>query len=420
MIRKIFVLLGNLGVIAAFVLGIAILGSLRPDAERKEPEAPAPVVFVQDVTYTPVSLNVSAQGEVRPKQQIQLTTQVGGQIVMVSDRFADGGVIEKGDVLIKIEDADYRLAVTRARARVASAQQSLAVEKAESALAQEDYNELAGASGTAQPSDLTLRLPQLARAEADYQSALADLQDAKLGLARTSVRAPFDGRVRSIAANLGQFINPGTPIGEIFSTDVAEIRLPLTDEDLSRLNLPLAFFDKEQGPEVRLSTIAAGQMREWTGRIVRVDAAIDASTRQIAAIVEVVDPYGAAADNGFPLAIGLYVDADIAGPTVPNATVLPRLAVQPTENGYVAYTVNDEDVVVSNPITVAATTAQGFVVTDGLSEGDRVIISRLNSRVGSTVRALDPNAPSSVGAEPASSPSASAAGTSTTSNAGGR
>ncbi|WOI52387.1 efflux RND transporter periplasmic adaptor subunit [Parvularcula sp. LCG005] len=385
MIRKLLVVLGNIGVIMAVIAVIVALGMLKPPAEQGKPQSFDPVVFVEGVEYAPVTLRVFAQGEVRPRQEIALTTQVGGKITMVSDSFAGGGVIRKGEVLVAVEDADYRLSLTRARAQVATAQQALAIERAESELAKRDYEELSsGDDLSGQPSDLTLRGPQLARAEAEYQAALANLQDAELALERTRIRAPFDGRVRSISANIGQFVSPGTRIGEIFSTDMAEIRLPLTDADLAKLGLPLAF-SGDDGPLVKLSTNVAGKDRTWTGRIARVDAAIDPSTRQIAAIVQVDDPYGKGADDGFPLAIGLYVDALIEGPSLDSATTVPRIAL--LRDGAV-YTIDGQNRIKLTPVTVAAYSGDGVVITDGLVKGDKVVVSRISVPVGTKVRAL--------------------------------
>ncbi|MEM9988674.1 MAG: efflux RND transporter periplasmic adaptor subunit [Pseudomonadota bacterium] len=394
MIRKLSVIFGSLGIIVIFAGLIFLLNTLKPETQRKEPVSQAPTVFVKEVTYAPLQLTVSAQGEVRPKQAITLTSQVGGRIVAVADNFADGGILQKGDTLVEIEPADYELAVTRAAAQVATARQALAVEKAESALARQDYEELIGQNGgDIPPSDLTLRLPQLAQAEASYLAAQADLKEAKLALSRTNVQAPFNGRVRTISANLGQIISPTTPLGEIFSTNIAEIRLPLTDEDLAKLDLPFAFNDQTQGPRVSLSAIAAGRLRRWEGRIVRVDAAIDATTRQIAAIVEVKDPYGTGADQGFPLAIGLYVDAEIDGPALDRALVVPRIAVHDENKVYV---VDDQNRLRQTPVTVAATTSIGVVITGGVAPGQLVVVSRITANEGDEVQPLDPDNPSAI------------------------
>lgn len=403
MIRKLIVVAAHLAVVVLIVAVIGVLGAMAPKPEEGEKASFDPVVFVQAAEYEPVSLTVFAQGEVRPRQQIALSSQVGGKIVAVSEDFADGGAIRKGQVLVRIEDADFRLAVTRARAQVASAEQALKLERAEAGLARQDYEELAGIGAGAAPSALTLRQPQLARAEADYQAALASLGDAELALERAQIKAPFDGRVRSINANIGQFISPGFQLGTIFSTDRAEVRLPLTDQDLAQLQLPFAFNDRERGPKVDLSTIAAGAERHWDGRITRVDAAIDSSTRQIAAIAEVQDPYGAGADDGFPLAIGLYVDARIQGPQLGRAITLPRTALQQAN---IVYTIDDENRIVENVVEVAASTNDGVIITSGVNEGDRVVLSRLPAAVGSKVRPLTQNGETATRNAPTADPAA--------------
>ncbi len=407
MSRILFVAVGHvLAVVLFFGALIAVLGIMRPDPDRQTPEAAVPTVFVSTATYEPVQLSVRAQGEVRPKQEIILTPQVGGKIVSVSPSFADGGTFTEGEVLVQIEDADYRLALTRARAQVATAEQTLAVERAEADLARKDYEELATASGDrAEPSALTLRGPQLARAEAEYQASLANLQDAQLALDRTKIRAPFDGRVRTISTNTGQFVNVGQQLGTVFSTDVAEVRLPLTDEDLARLDLPLAFNDRANGPEVILSANVAGGLREWSGRITRVDAAVDPTTRQISAIVEVEDPYGEGADNGFPMAIGLFVDAEILGPQLDRAVTLPRVAVR---NDGSVFVLGPEDRLEARPVDIAAFTTAGVIITDGLEEGEEVVVSRVNATAGSQVRPLQSAGPRADEAAPAAAAAATA------------
>ncbi|GGY54058.1 efflux RND transporter periplasmic adaptor subunit [Parvularcula lutaonensis] len=389
MIRKLVVLGGAAGLALFFVGGIAILGAMRPEVETQIPEPVAPIAFVQEVTYGPLNLSVKSQGEVQPRREIQLSAQIAGRIEDVSESFANGGVFEKGETLVTIEDADYRLAVTRAQAQVAQAEQRLAVEEAEAALAARDYEELSGESLSDDPSLLALRKPQLAAARAELASAKANLADARLALQRTRIRAPFDGRVRSVNADVGQYVTPGQALGQIFATDIAQVRLPLTDADLAKLDLPFAFEAGDgEGPRVRLYADVAGQTREWFGHVARVDAAIDSSTRQIAAIVEVEDPYGAGADDGFPLAFGLFVNAEIYGTEVPRATVIPILALQ--EDGTV-FVVDDEDRLVVKTPRVVAQAGEGFVVTEGLDEGDLLVVSPVTVNVGDAIRPLYEN-----------------------------
>ncbi|MEE9330085.1 MAG: efflux RND transporter periplasmic adaptor subunit [Parvularculaceae bacterium] len=377
MIRKFFVLFGTLAIIVFFAAVIVLMGKMRPEQEQKQAVVTNPAVFVTAAEYQDIRLSAYAQGEVKPRTEINLTTQVGGKVVKVSDNFIDGGIITKGDTLIKIEDADYRVAVAQARAQVAQAEQGFRLEQAEAELARRDWEELGGLQSGETPSSLTLREPQLAQAKANFDAAKANLRNAQLNLSRTTIKAPFTGRVRSRMADLGQFVSPGFGIARIFATDVAEIRLPMSDNDLSKLGLPIAFVSTKTtpGPNVIISASVAGANHTWAGQIVRTDAAYDPGTRQISAIAAVKDPYGAGSDDGFPLAVGLFVSAEIEGAQFAKAVVLPRIALSGQGTVFI---VNDDLVVVEKQITVVAITERGVIVTAGLEEGDLVITSRLS------------------------------------------
>ncbi|WP_428409875.1 efflux RND transporter periplasmic adaptor subunit [Hyphococcus sp.] len=373
MFRKLFTLIGTLGIIAVFIGLVIGMSMLRPKPERQEPNLTPPSVFYTLADSQSVTLDVSAQGEVRPRTDISLTAQVAGQIVSTSDEFVNGGAFEKGDVLIKIEDAPYRAAEAAAGAR-------LAQEQAESALARKDYEELGLQDD---PAALALRIPQLEQARAEYNAA-------KLDLERTTIRAPFKGRVRERIVGVGQYVAPGAQLGRIFSTDVAEIRLPLTDNDLAKLGLPLAFSETENdpGPTVAMSATIAGKMHHWTGRIARTEGAIDAATRQVIAIAVVDDPYGEGADNGTPLAMGLFVEATITGKPYENAIVLPRAALYGRDT---VYTIAEDDTLVERKVEIVSTDRDTITLASGVADGERVVISPLRgASPGDKVSPADP------------------------------
>lgn len=362
-----------LGVIAGGFALITLMGALRPKIKAEEPVITPPTVFYTDAREQSVTLDVYAQGEVRPRTDIMLTPQISGKIVRTSSKFVNGGAFEKGDLLIKIEDADYRYAVTSAQALVAQAEEALRREEAESALAKRDWEEL-GEKGD--PSDLTLRLPQLAQARAKYEAAVADHRTAQLNLKRTEIRAPFKGRVRTRLAGEGQFVSPGVQLGSIFSTDTAEIRLSLTDSDLAKLGLPIDFVEskKDPGPKVDLSAIIAGREHHWSGRIARVEGAINPATRQTAAIAVVDDPYGAGSDDGTPLAIGLYVEAQIKGKPYDGAIVLPSTALHGKDAVYV---IAADDILEKRTVNVVDSTRDTFTIVSGVNPGERIVTSPL-------------------------------------------
>jgi RND family efflux transporter MFP subunit len=387
MFRKLFTLIGTIGIFAGGIALIALMGSLRPKIEPKEVALAPPAVFYTTVDPKPTTLNVFAQGEVRPRTDINLTAEVSGRIVRTSDAFVAGGAFKKGELLVKIEDADYRVAVAAAKARMAQAEEGLRREEAEAELALRDYEAL---GRTEEASELTLRKPQLAQARAAFDAAKADYNGALLNLQRTELKAPFDGRVRERLAGEGQFISPGAAIGRIFSTDVAEVRLPLTDGDLAKLGISFAFVETPDnpGPKATLSATIGGTFHEWPARIARTDGAIDPSTRQVAAIAVVDDPYGAGSSNGAPLAMGLFVDALIEGRALDRAVVLPRTALFGRNTVYV---IGAENRIAAREVIVLAADRDTITISGGLEAGERVITSPLRgARSGDKVTPTDP------------------------------
>jgi len=316
-----------------------------------------------------VRLTVMTQGEASPRTEINLAPYVSGQISFVSPKFIEGGAFKKDEVLLSIEDAEYQLRVTQARSSVAQARSRYASEKAESESARKDFEEL----GIGEGSELALRKPQMAEAAAMLASAKAALGEAELQLARTKIIAPFDGRIAEKNVDIGEFVSPGTPLGQIFSTGVMEVRLPLTDSELGQLGLSIGYGENDaQGPSVKLSAIVAGVPRNWQGRIVRTDSRFDSKTRVLFAYTEVEDPYGVGADNGAPLDAGLFVSAEIEGRIIDDAVVVPRSAIR--GEGLV-YVVRPDSTMEVREVSVAKSDRDRAVLTAGLTPGERVIIS---------------------------------------------
>lgn len=341
-----------------------------PKPEEKEEVIKATPVVVAEAQAERVRLSVSAQGEARPRTQINLTSQVSGKINYVAPQFIEGGAFEEGDVLVRIEPAEFEFRVVQARANVAQARNRFASEEAEARIARKDWEELGQGEGSA----LALREPQMAEAEAALASARAILREAELQLERTTIRAPFKGRVQTQLANLGQFVRPGDNLGEIFSSDVMEVALPLTDSELGELGLTIGFRDdaNNPGPDVVLTALVAGEPRVWRGRIAHTDSGYDRQTRVLFAYAEVDDPYGAGADNGAPLAAGLFVTAEIQGREIDNSVVVPRAALRGNDQVFVA---RDDDTLEIRKVAVASSDRNRAILIGGVAPGERVITS---------------------------------------------
>lgn len=358
-------------VLVLAVGGNVVMGAFKPKPEEKEEIIKATPVVVAEALAQTARLTVTAQGEVTPRREINLASQVSGKIAYVSPAFIEGGAFAKGDVLIRIEAEEYKYRVIQAQSNVAQARSRFASEQAEMRIARKDWEELGqGQEGSA----LALREPQMAEAAAQLAAAEAMMHEAELQLARTTITAPFDGRVRRKSVDVGEFVSPGMNLGEIFATDLMQVALPLTDAELGQLGIQVGYRETESqpGPAAALNALVGGEPRVWRGRLVRADSGYDRTTRVVFAYVEVADPYGAAADRGAPLADGLFVTVDVEGREINNAVIVPRTALRGTDEVFIA---RDDNTLEVRTVQVASSSRTRVVLTSGVRPGERVITS---------------------------------------------
>ncbi len=377
---------------AAIVVAI-ILVMARPHAAPEPHPRPVPLVRATRVEAESIRLVVHAQGRVAPRAEIELSPEVSGRVVEVAASLVSGGFFAKDDVLVRIDAADYELAVERGSADVAQADVRVAEERAEAEVAISEWRDLRGGK----PPALVAREPQLAEARARLAAARAGLAQARIDLARTVIRAPFAGRVRSETVDVGQLVSRGDPIAQLYSIDVAEIRVPLPDDDLAFLDFSL----DASGPALADAVVRAefgGRMREWRGHVVRTEGQIDPATQVVHAVVQVEDPYGRAApsetprESSSPLAVGLFVDVDVLGKTVAPAFAVPRAAFRGERTVLV---VDGDNRLRFREVEVFRREPERVIVTAGLTDGERVCVSPLEVAVESMqVRVAGDEAPS--------------------------
>ena len=373
----ILVLVISIGVVQA-------LSAAKPAPEKKEESQRLISLYVDEVKSDVVTISVQTQGEVRPKTEIELIPQVSGRIVGISESFAEGAEFGPGETLIKIDDTNYKLAVVRAEARVSEAKVNVERELANAKIKREHWLDK---RTEGEPTAFALNKPQVMDAEAKLLAAEADVKEARLNVARTEINVPFLGRVRNKNVGIGQYVTAGTSLGRVFSTDTVEIRLPMTDVQLEELNLPMGFMaDAFNAPVVKFTAVVGNREHTWSGRIVRTHASVDQQTRMIYAIAEVNDPYGAGSDSGTPLAVGMFVHADIAGVSSQEAMVLPRLALRSANKVYV---INDENRLEIRTVDILSTSDERVLVSNGVEVGDKVVTSTIPAAVdGMEVHAI--------------------------------
>jgi RND family efflux transporter MFP subunit len=357
------------------LIAIQLAGLQQPPANVAV-QAPPPLVRIVTVSLEEHRFSVRSQGTVRPRTESRVIPEVAGRVVWVSPNFVSGAFFEADEPLLRIDSHNYEQAVIRASSEIAAARLRLAQEEAEAEVARAEWEELGEGEV---PPDLTVRVPQLENARASVAAAEANLVKAQRDLERTEVTAPYAGRVRDKVVDIGQFVGPSSQLGTIYAIDVAEIRLPLPDPDLAFLdNLPLVYRGQRsgRGPEVILRAEFAGRTHEWQGRLVRTEGEIDAASRMVHAVAQVTDPYGRGPDPGRPpLAVGMWVTAEILGSAIDGVAVVPRAALRGETQVWI---LDAEDRLRIRDVEVLRLAGSSMVIGGGLADGERVIVSALD------------------------------------------
>jgi RND family efflux transporter MFP subunit len=360
-------------------IGLAmLLMGTQETPEQKEEAAILTIVEVMTVEQQTVSLNLPSYGVVNPKYKTQLVTEVQGRLQSIAPNFVAGGMVKKGEQLALIEPSDYEADLMQAEANVAQATAMLNEEIARGEVAKIEFKDFD--NGVA--PELGLRIPQLKKEQANVKSAQAGLARAQRNLERTVIRAPFDGIIKARKVDLGQYVTLGTNLGELYDTNTAEVRLPLTNSDL-------AYLESIDNPDtqVTLNASLAGQDISWEGNIIRSENVIDEQNRMVYLVAEVTDPYllQSSTLNKLPLKYGSFVTAVIKGRTVSGIVSLPRHVVR---NSQVAI-VKPDNTIEIRPVNIVKSDIDKVYIKDSFTDGERISTTNVvNLSDGQKVKVL--------------------------------
>lgn len=316
---------------------------------------------------------IESQGIVRAQYSATLTPLVSGTIIKIHPAFEDGAFFNENDILIELDPADLKTAVLAAESRLARAEAALIQENARANQARANWEDI---GFNEEPSPLVLRIPQLREAEANVSSAQADLDQAQRNLDRAKVKAPFKGRVAKRLVGLGQSINATSPLGEVFATSTAEIRIPLAPAQLPFVKLPAS----ENDTPVRVVlTDALGDPsqpahHQWIANIIRTEGTLDPESRELFAIARIDDPFSLNSDLP-ELRIGQPLRAAIDGTTLKDVFVIPRSAMRGINR---IFLIDKQDPkIIRKDITPIWSNNDVLIVAAELNPGDWLATSRL-------------------------------------------
>jgi len=362
--------------IAILVIGFFAWKWLGIPVEKPKPQVHATQkIKTEKAVLNPTDYHVviESQGTVRTQQSTTLTPLVGGTVVKIYPAFEDGAFFKKGEILLELDPADLKTTVLTTQSRLASAEATLVQEEARAKQARLNWKDIGFED---EPSALVLRIPQLREAEANVSAAKADLEQAERNLERASVKAPFDGRVDNRLVGIGQAVGATTPLGDVFGTSTAEIRLPLAPSQLPFINLPVN--DKDTPVNVILTDALRDPSQpaehQWSARIIRTEGTLDPDSRELFAIARIEDPFSLGSDLP-QLRIGQPLRAAIDGITLKDVYVIPRTAMRGLNR--ISLIDKEDPKILRKDITPVWSNTEVIIVRNDLSPGDWLAISRL-------------------------------------------
>jgi len=359
------------GLIAAWML------SHPPAARRPPPPAKSTLAEVTTIRFGKHPVALRAMGKVSAAQELDLRPRIKGEVRFLSKDLVPGGLVRAGDLLLRIDPRDYRLAVRQAESALAQARANLTVEEGKGVVARKEY-EVLGQSVKKDDLELVLRQPQLATARAAVEAAQAARDRARLDLERTTIRAPFNAVVQTRSVDLGAHVTELSSLARLIGTDLFWVQLLVPVDQLRWVRVPSA--TSPEGSRVRIFDAAAwGNDRSREGRVLRLAPDLEEKGRMARLIVGVEDPLARLeAHAGEPrLLIGSYVEAAIAGGELPRAAVLSRRLLR---DGDKVWVYADGRLAI-RAVTIAHRDPREVLVTSGIEEGERIVTSDLSTPV---------------------------------------
>ena len=366
MVRKMKKYIGLIFLIISLVLA-SLLISNKPIAVAKDEKKNTPYVKTMMLIPQNIKASISSQGVISPSSSITLISELNSKVDWISSKMQTGSSFQKNDTLLILDKRDYELALITAESNVLNAGVNLEREKAESDLASKEWKRVGAGTG----SDLALRKPQLAQANATYAAAQAMLERAQRNLKRTVFIASFDGRVRLRNVDEGATVFPGTVLGNIYASESFEVRLPVADQDVPFTGLE---FNGQQIKKLKQLDVQFFIGKSiLSGRVIRAEAEVDPITRMLSVVAKIENNK----ENSNTIAVGQFVQATISGIDIENVTVLPRTAVR---DGSV-WIVDQELTLYKRSVETLRFENEFALIGEGLEKGDRLLTSRLSSLV---------------------------------------
>ncbi len=368
------------------IAALALLLAARSDkqdakATAADAKAPPPVVSVVTVEAEPLTLTEELPGRLEATRIAEVRARASG--IVLERTFEEGSMVEAGEILFRIDPAPMQAALSRAEASLAKAEASLK----QARVTVERYTPLVK-SGLVSRHEYDSAVADQASARADVAGAEAALETAELNLEYTTVEAPIAGRIGRALVTVGALVGQGeaTPLAVIQQFDPIYANLTQSSDDVLRLRRALASGQlqtvSDGAAKVRLVT-EDGRPYPHAGTLLFTDMTVDPSTGAVTLRAEFPNPAGF-------LLPGMYVRAQLEQAVDQQAITIPQQALKRTRDGAVVMVVGDDEKVEARPVTVGRAYQNRWVITEGLTSGDNIIVEGLQKAEPGSVVAPAP------------------------------
>jgi membrane fusion protein (multidrug efflux system) len=357
--------LPQLRLIIALVASIA-LTAIACEKKETAAEGPAPEVVVAPVEQKDVEIFMEWVGTTTGFVNAQIYPKIQGYLLKQS--YKDGSVVAAADVLFEIDPRQYQAALDQAKGQLGRAQAALG----RSELDVKRYTPLA-ATGAVSQKELDDAIQMRAANRADVDSAKAGLENAQLNLAWTKVQAPIGGVAAIATAQVGDLVSPQTLLTSISQLEPIKVTFPISEIDYLRFAKRIRDFEQKDTArdEPTLSLILAdGSVYPHKGRFYVTGLEVAQTTGTITVQGQFPNP-----DNF--LRPGQFAKVRAVTDRLPGALVIPQRAVADMQGASMVGVVDAENKVMLKRVKLGPQTGSDYVISEGLSPGDRVVVEGL-------------------------------------------
>ncbi len=348
------------------VVGSCLLAGWVGCDTKKPPAAPVPSVPVAEVTIADVPIHRDWVGSLEGAQNSQIEAKVSGYLL--SQEYAEGSFVKAGTVLFRIDPRPYQAAVAQAQATLAQAQAKAELAKVTFARQEELFKTTVI---SAQQYDSS-RLDRDA-AVAAAQAAEASLEDAQLNLSYCTIIAPFDGIAGKAQAQVGDLVGQGsaTVLTTVSQVQPIKVNFFLSEQEYLRAGETLAreiSTPIEQRKRILEIFLANGVLYPEKGIFDFLNRQVDPRTGTIQVVALFSNPE-------MVLRPGQFAKVRVHVATFKDAVVIPQRAVNELQGTYYqVMVVGPDGTVATRSVTPSERTGSDWVIKEGLSKGDRIVV----------------------------------------------